>query len=426
MRLSILIFFCLFFADTPHLFSQTASLTRSGNFHTVHSEDSVPPLKSKVPDPDFVTVDYQFHPGKCQLQNGETLQGWFCFFSYAQKFNLFFGQKMKRKDEMLFKATENSLPDTIRLDKIDRLALAGKDSSVYTMGDSTIFIFSYNNDKLLRLRSEKPVRIYDDLPVVDELFNHKLTFWCESVESNIQRSSHTGIMYGNTTLYYCRAKPIWEWVDTGTYRQLRTTEELFYEWKGALMRITNWKGLKGMFTIDPYILKVAEIFHRNSPSDVAFGILFSYSENKLSLLPFFREIEIRLLNGQTLKGSGFIQPYRTGWYGKPSCVHFFDGKNFSLFFPEEILSISYLNRKYQPVFDSYGKSWYLGFSYEFDNKTYCVAEGHSPPGKSGFFNQDGEPVFLIFSQKKNGKYFLENDKDLWNAFNKDMTGGGSR
>jgi len=38
----------------------------------------------------------------------------------------------------------------------------------------------------------------------------------------------------------------------------------------------------------------------------------------------------------------------------------------------------------------------------------------------GFFDQDGDPKFFIFSQKKNGKYVQDNDKDLWNAFTRNL------
>jgi hypothetical protein len=193
-----------------------------------------------------------------------------------------------------------------------------------------------------------------------------------------------------------------------------------------LIKIKNWKDAKEKFKIDPYILNVADVFHRNRNRDVAFGILFSCAEDKISLLPFFNKIEIELANGSILKGSGYIQPFRENSYDKAGYLHFYDGKDFSLINPEEIKTVFFMDHSYIPVFDNFNKRWYLGFKFEYKGNTYRVAEGFSCPVNYGFFGQDGDPRFLIFSQKKNGKYFLENDKDLWNAFNKDMTGGGSR
>jgi len=342
MRKNLLLCTLLFIVCASHGYSQSGPLAKS---RIPFYYSLIPFHLSKDSLPNMVTIDYQFHAGSCQLRDGKTIRGFFSFAPYAKKFNFFYGNKLKRRNEVYYKVAENSLPDSIYHDKISRLALAGKDSSVYTNVDSTIFIYNDIEDALLRLRSDKPVRFYDDQLIVDELCTRHLTFWKETAHFNVHSVGFgTNTMSGGSTTYtYSRAKAVWEWVDAAAYRQLRSTDEIFYEWQGGIVKIRNWKDVKGIFPIDPYIQDVAEVFHRNRQRDVAFGILFSSAEDKLSLVPFFKKIEIVLANGTTLKGSGFIQPFRDGTFYKTGYVHFHDGKNFSLIRPEEIQTVMYGN-----------------------------------------------------------------------------------
>lgn len=376
----------------------------------------IPFLGNKDSIPNMVSVDYQYHQGICTLQNGKVITGWFKFDPYESRFNFFKGTRLKRHDEMLHKNQPDANPDTVEFDEVGRLVLAGKDSTVFTAVDSTVFIFSKKMDKLLRLRAEKPVRFYDDRLIVDELAQRKLSFWTSATHLNSTYSPMGGTMITSASRSYKKAKAVWEWVDADIYRQLRSTDEIFYEWEDKLIRIKKWSDASERFPIDPYILKAAEVLRKNRPQDIAFGILFSFTENKIALLPFFREVELFLEDGRTMPGLGFVQPYRVNGFEETGYLHFFDGKNFSLFGPEEIKGIRMKDRSYKPVFDNFNKRYYLGYHWQYEGEEYRIVDGTYIEEKPGFFNQGGEPRFQILRRKNNGHYVVEENKALRRSF----------
>jgi hypothetical protein len=219
MRKNLLLFILLSIICTLPGHSQSGPLTKS---KIPFYQQLIPFHISKDSIPNMVTVDYQFHAGNCLLKSGKTIRGWFSFAPYAEKFSFYFGTKLKRRNELYFKSAENSPPDSIPQDKISRLALAGKDSSVYTSEDSTVFIYNDKEDALLRLRSEKPVPFYDDQLIVDELCNRHLTFWKESAHLNVYSGGFGNNVIGGHLILTAGQKPSgsgWMLLPTGNYDQ---------------------------------------------------------------------------------------------------------------------------------------------------------------------------------------------------------------
>jgi hypothetical protein len=261
---------------------------------------------------------------------------------------------------------------------------------------------------LLRLRSDKPFPFYDNLFIVDELGSKHLLFWRRLIhEYKIQK--------GTTSAYftYSEARPVWGWVDISTYRQLRTSAEIFYEWQGKLEKIKKWDDVKGKFHIDPFILKVAELLDKDDPYDIGFGITFSVSENKIQLLPFFEKMSVKLKDGRELNGLGYIIPlhYRS-LKEKPGYTAFYDGKNFFLFKPDEINSLNYRDRKYTPAHVKLLNWCYMSYPWEYKGIKYQVAEGFINDNKKGFFDQEGVPSYVILTMKKSGIYGYEGSDKL--------------
>lgn len=357
--------------------------------------------------PNMSTVDFRYHQGHAKLEDGRTLEGWFCFAPYGKTFNFLTAQKLKHKSVVYYKKELNGdVQETIPNEDLIKLTVAGKDSTVFTHGDSTFFL--RKNNMLLRLRSDKPFPFYDNLFIVDELGSKHLLFWRRLIhEYKIQK--------GTTSAYftYSEARPVWGWVDISTYRQLRTSAEIFYEWQGKLEKIKKWDDVKGKFHIDPFILKVAELLDKDDPYDIGFGITFSVSENKIQLLPFFEKMSVKLKDGRELNGLGYIIPlhYRS-LKEKPGYTAFYDGKNFFLFKPDEINSLNYRDRKYTPAHVKLLNWCYMSYPWEYKGIKYQVAEGFINDNKKGFFDQEGVPSYVILTMKKSGIYGYEGSDKL--------------
>jgi len=403
LRTALFGILCFMFASPVVVNGQTGYLYKSRIPFYV---DLIPFRSHKDSIPNMVSVEYQYHAGICTLKNGKVLTGWFKFDHYEPRFNFFKGTRLKRHDELLHKSNIDFLPDTVEYSSIQRLTMAGKDSSVFTGTDSTLFMFSDKLDKLIRLRAEKPVKIFDDLLIVDELNHQHLAFWTES--SHVQGGSWSPVSGfgtpGTSSTSYSRAKPVWSWVDADVYRELRTTDEVYYSWQDKLIRIKSWDEAKEKFTIDPYILRVAEILKKNRPRDIAFAILYSMTTNKLTLLPFFHEAELTLADGRSVRGFGYVQPYRVNGFEKTGYLHFYDGENMKLYNPSEIESITVNHHTYKPLFDNFNKKEYLGFPWVYEGVEYLIVEGAWFEENPGFYNQGGEPRTLIMKPKKNGTY----------------------
>jgi hypothetical protein len=363
--------------------------------------------------PNMVTVDYQFHHGKSIMTNGKRLVGWFSFAPSQPIPDILYGMKLKQPEKVEYKTEVNGpVVETIDFDQIKRLAVEGKDPMVLSDCDSTIFL--QKGKMLLRLRSEKPIPLYDDLYIVDELANQNFIFW--RVTMIVSSGYGYGIAQSNekTARTFNPANTVMEWVDASAYAQLRATSGIYYDSRGKVKIIEKWEEVSPQFHIDPFIKDVVDALNKVNSYDIGFGIVFSLYDKKQELVPFFEPIEVRLKDGKTLNGTGFIIPFRYNLLYRPDgWITFYDGSNFSLIYAPDVIYAKYRNKTYTPVFSSHFKQWFMTYPFEFKGQNYQVAEGHLYYKQAGFFNESGAPYFHVFYQNGKGIYVNENNVKIY-------------
>jgi hypothetical protein len=357
--------------------------------------------------PNIITVDFQYHPGKAILKDGKKINGWFCFGGFERKPSVKFGMKLKESTRVFYKKDTNvSQPEILDEDDFLRLSLAGKDEQVFTSVDSTLFL--KKDGKLLRLKADKPFPFYDNLRIVDELKNHNFFFWN-------QLENITGSAAGSqkVTVMYLKAQPLMDWVDAAAYRQLRYTDMIYFERYGEIKRIKKWDDISGVFQIDPYIRDIGKLSYKDGPYDIDFAITFSLSRDKLAMVPFFDNIEINLKDGRQLKGTGLVIPFDMILPPGTGSVTFFDGNKFLLLAPEQIRSVNFRNKVYQPVFNRFYKTWFMAYPWKFEGNQYFVAESDAyPRHETGYFHEEGRPAFQVLREKNNGNFVFDNADKL--------------
>jgi hypothetical protein len=405
-QINILVFLFLMAPVLPCL-SQEARLYKADVPFYTRQFRSVP-----TPElPNMITVDYQFHHGKATLSDGRKLTGWFSFKSYKMRPDLEKKMKLKQPEKVEYKTEVNGeVIETIPFDEIKRLALVGKDSMILSDGDSTVFL--QKGKMLLRVLTEKPMPLYDNLYMVDELENNNFTFW-RALKTVTYTKMGIGPSQPSIRYTYKPAKTVLEWVDASAYTQLRTTGEIYYDWQGKVKQVEKWEDVPAQIPVDPFIKNVADVLYKFQPADISYAIIFSLYDRKKELVPFFEPIVISLKDGNTLNGLGFIVPFRYDQYGKTGYITFYDGKDFTLIDGQKVNYAKYRNKTYTPLFNKKFDNWFMTYPMVFKGEKYQVADGYAFPETIGYFNESGRPFFHVFRLNGKDKYVHETNEKVY-------------
>lgn len=346
--------------------------------------------RAKIPT--MVTVDYQFHKGRCVLKTGKILEGNFRFnISAGNLISHYLDGKRSKMPILEF----NDPQTRIRIKEIVTLALEGKDSQLPTHStDSTFFIYSEEYSALLRLNFDNGIQIYDDLCFVDELNKNELVFWAVNHSVVSSPAAQTGTF----STSYDQLPPAWEFVDSLVYADLRRGETFYAKADQQFMKLKDWDDVSKSYRFDPYIRNLADTLRKFDSRDIYFGLLFSYLNDKLKLVPFFRNIEITLEDGRKLKGLGYVQPSCYTGYSYRGIVHYYDGRQFTFYKPYEIREVMFESKQYSPVYDNWFKFWVMAFKWEYNGTEYRVSEEVVP--LNNFFNYSVFYKHRIYEKKK--------------------------
>jgi hypothetical protein len=367
--------------------------------------------RAKIPT--MVTIDYQFHKGRCVLKTGKILEGNFRFDVSAKNvMNHYHSSKILKAPVIEFNDPENK----IRPKDILTLTLEGKDSLLPTHSpDSTFFTYSQAYSQLLRLNFDNGIQTYDELYIVDELDKQKLVFWAV----NTRLTSSPSNMTGSVSVSYDELPPAWEFVDSLVYADLRRGETFYAKVDDKILKLKDWDDVSKNFRIDPYIRNLADTLRKFESRDVFFGLVFSYSKEKLKQVPFFRNIEISLEDGRKVTGLGYVQPSCYMGYSYRGIVHYYDGKQFTFFKPGEIKKVIFENREYIPVYDNWYKFYLMAFRWIYNDTEFRVVEEVEP--LNNFYNYSDYYKHRIYEKKKGDTWKWVSGPDgngLINDYNK--------
>jgi len=405
----------VFFQITLAVVSQKAILEKSCDKNQVGSSNTSNLIQN------LVTVDYQYHKGRCVLKNGDVLYGFFRFNPY--KSDLFNGSFLV--PEMLnfpfieLKGTSGIKTRQIYFSQIVSMAIYGKDSLTNILADSTYFLYSKQNHTLLRHIYDDGLQIYDELYIIDELLNKDLNFWQEEIYTETYSTgplTKPSMLIPVPNIKYKRTYFSRDCLDSLLFARLRTDSDYYIKWGNKILKLKKWEDLRKKVTLDPYIYNLADTLRKLESHDIYFGLLFSLSKDKLSLVPFFRPIEITLKTGVVLTGLGYVQPVNFEGFEYRGIVHFYNGKEFVFFKPTQIFNVLFESKEYIPIYDSWNKFYVMAYRWDFENKEYRIVKEITT--NDNFFNFSYEYKYRIYQHKKDEKWTWLSGQGIVNDFMK--------
>ena len=367
--------------------------------------------------PNAVSIGYQPHMGRCMFKNGRSAQGEFLFVDMGLEYDENDQDKVFHSlepDGFILTEIQSNTQSVHTFNEVKYIVVAGRDSKSLIPFDSTLFMYSNDFTKLLRMSFFNKIQLYDECLAVDELDNGNFFFWKKITVTSISSNpmSHVPAV-SQYSLRIREAKPVMEWVDDEALDELRSLGPIYLLSGEKMIRIKKWKDIPKEFPIDPYILDIRERLYKNSPEDISFGIRFSNSPEKLQFVPFFDSICIYSVTGDIKSGLGYIQPAFYSGIKSGGLVHFFNGSTFSLLDPGEIDSLFFNGKWFLPIWDKFYYNYMIGTPWSYQNKNYLVVpEGFD---QSSFFNFSDETGIRVYMQRKNGNWILTSDAKLEEA-----------
>jgi hypothetical protein len=210
--------------------------------------------------------------------------------------------------------------------------------------------------------------------------------------------SYPSMKTGTFSRSYDQQTPAWELVDSLVYADLRRGETFYTRVEDKIKKLKDWDDVANRFNIDQYMRSLADTLRKFDSRDIYFGLLFSYSKDKLKLVPFFRNIEITMDDGRKLTGLGYVQPSCYMGNSYRGIVHYYDGSRFTFFKPYDIREVMFENKQYIPVYDNWCKFWVMAFRWNYNGVEYRVSEEVVP--LNNFYNFSAYYKHRIYEEKK--------------------------
>lgn len=358
--------------------------------------------------PNAVSIGYQPHMGRCMFKDGRSVKGEIRFVDTHTQFSeegISAVKESLNPDGFILRSLQSGTLSQHGFEAVKYIVLEGKENAIALPFDSTVFIYSEEYKRLLRLCFFEGVQLYDELLITDELDQHKLFFWKVLTHSSYNTNPVTGMTVSipvNGIEDIRGARPVWEWVDDDVYPKLRKSEFYYMPDGKRIIRIRKWKDIPDHVSMDPYIVELGKKLYKNTPQDISFAIMFSNASDKLHFVPFFDTIQIFLGSGEFREGMGYIQPAFYSEIKVSGLIHLFDGSSFTLYDPSDIDSVYFHHQWHYPIWDNFCLKFVIGTPWTHKSKTYMIVE--EGLDQKSFFNCPNDLSFRIYTTRNGEKW----------------------